>query len=202
MFPHRKGNTFFWYGQYPSSFFLLCLGLGTHYPFLDIGPLACEAAEVVDSIPPHLPELVHLDFLDEGRRQGENTFYPYAARHLADCDHLHGLGAFYLDYNALVLLDSLFVPFANLVRHRDGIATLECRELFRLTREGLFGHFDQIYLCHCSYHLALPTWPAAAACSIAYRGAKLGLFSELANLHAIFLLQYAAFRAPKPLQGG
>ena len=66
MFPYRKGNTFFWYGQYPARFFLLGLGLGAHYPFLDIGPLACEAAEVVDSIPPNLPELVHLDFLDEG----------------------------------------------------------------------------------------------------------------------------------------
>ena len=68
---------------------VLCLLLHAARTLLaDAGLLAGEIAEIVELGTTYLTNLVHLDALDSGRLNGEDTLYTYGARHLANGETL------------------------------------------------------------------------------------------------------------------
>lgn len=121
-----------------------------HAAFFDAGLLAREGAEVVELGATHLTVLVDGDGIDEGRFDGEDTFYTDIVAHLADGEALLVAFAADADYNAAVLLDTLFVAFFDSVSYGDSVAGAEFGVLFARGK-CLFGNFNQIHFLVCEF---------------------------------------------------
>lgn len=107
----------------------------------DAGLLACETAEIVEFCATDLAVLVDNDRVDEGRFDGEDALNADVVGHLAYGEALFVTFAGYADYNAAVLLDTLFVALFDTVSNGDGVAGEELLVLFA-GFEGLFGNLD------------------------------------------------------------
>ena len=107
--------------------------------------LTCKVTEVVNFRTANFTILVHNDALNKGAIHREDTLYAYITRHFANGKTLFVLASVNSDYIATELLDTLFVTLFNTISHCDLVTGLECRELFLLTGECLFGNFHQIH---------------------------------------------------------
>ena len=124
----------------PDCLILLC---DSRTLLADAGLLAGEVAEVVELGTTYLTYLVHLDALDGGGLDGEDTLHTYGAGHLANGETLLVAVAGNLDDNAAIELDTLLGAFNNFVCYGDGVTSLECGVLLA-GGESLFGDFDKI----------------------------------------------------------
>ena len=118
--------------------------------FLDAGFLAGELAQVVKFRTAYFTVFVHCDRIDERRFEGEDTFHTDIVAHLADGEALLVAFAADADYNAAVLLDTLFVAFFDSVSYGDGVAGAEFGVLFARGK-CLFGNFNQIHFLVCEF---------------------------------------------------
>ena len=82
---------------------------------LDTGFLTSEFAEIVELSATHLTILVHLDALDVGRLDGEDTLHTYGARHLTNGETLLVSVTGNLDDYATIELDAFLVSLDNFV---------------------------------------------------------------------------------------
>lgn len=85
----------------------LFLSLGDGLLLGDTGLLASELTQVVQLGATHFTDLVHLDRVDVGRLQGENTLHTHGAGHLAHGETLLLTLAVDLDDHAAIELDTL-----------------------------------------------------------------------------------------------
>ena len=92
--------------------------------------LTGKLAEVVQFGAAHFTYLVHLDALDVGRFEGEDTLNADGAGHFAYGKTLLLLMTIDFDDNTAIQLDTLFVAFDDFVCHGDGVARFELGELF------------------------------------------------------------------------
>ena len=92
---------------------------------LDTGSLTSELTQVVQLGAAHLTYLVHLDRVDVGRLNGEDTLYTHGTRHLANGETLLLTMAVDLDHNATIELDALFGTLDNLVSNGNSVTSLE-----------------------------------------------------------------------------
>ena len=124
-----------------SFFFLL------NSAFLNTSLLTCEVAEVVDLRATNLTVLVDSNALDERAVHRKDTLNTYVARHFADGEAFFVFAAVDSDYIATELLNTLLVTLFNTISHGDLVTGFECRKLFFLTGECLFGNLNQIHFC-------------------------------------------------------
>ena len=111
--------------------------------FADPGGLALLAPQVEQPGPAHASLADHLDLIDAGRQDREYPFDADPVRHLPDGESFaHGVLVPALHHDALELLDTLLVPFADLHMHVDRIPCLEYRE-FALPGEVFLFKFLQ-----------------------------------------------------------
>ena len=74
---------------------------------LDAGSLTSELAQIVELGATNLTNLVHLNRVDVGRLDGEDTLHTHGARHLANGEALFVTMAANLDDHTTVELDTL-----------------------------------------------------------------------------------------------
>ena len=78
------------------AFFMTALAVGRaevllrEAALLDAGRLTCALTQVVDASTTDLASLVHLNLLDERRRDGEDALHTHAAGHLANGEGFGG----------------------------------------------------------------------------------------------------------------
>jgi len=109
--------------------------------FSDASLLASEIAQVVQLSATYLTNLVHLDAVNVGAVDGEDTFHTYSARHLADSEALVLSVTANLDADTTVELDTLLVTFDNFVCNGYGVASLE-RRMALASCKCFFSNFD------------------------------------------------------------
>lgn len=103
----------------------LILLFGVNTSFLNASLLAGEVAEVVELGAAHLTVLVHLDALDGGRLNGEDTLYADVTRHLAYGKALLLSVTGNFDNNTAVQLYALLVTFDDFVSNGNGVTSAE-----------------------------------------------------------------------------
>ena len=116
--------------------------------FADAGLLAGEVAEVEDTRPADLTDLVDLDLLDERALVRENPLDTDAVGNLTDgeCPGIRSGTANLDDYSAEIL-KSVLITFFDPVGNGDGVTGLELRIGGRLVlREGILHQFNQIHI--------------------------------------------------------
>ena len=104
-----------------------------------------EVTQVVQFGATNLAVFVHRDLLNERAVHGENTLNADITRHLANGEALLVLATVDGDDITTELLDTLLVTFLNTICNRDLVTCCECRELFLLAGECLFGNLNQIH---------------------------------------------------------
>lgn len=107
----------------------------------DASFLAGEAAEVVEFGAAHFTVFVYDDRIDEGGFYREDTLNADVVAHFAHGEALFVTVAGDADYDAAVLLDTLFVAFFDTVSHGDGVAGTKLGMLLA-GGKCLFGYFD------------------------------------------------------------
>ena len=107
------------------------VGLLTHVVtlLLDTGSLTCEITQIVKLSATNLTNLVHLDALNVGRLDGEDTLNTNGTRHLANSEALLLLMTADLDDNATIELDTLLRTLDNFVSDSYSVTSLELWEL-------------------------------------------------------------------------
>ena len=132
--------------MHETPLFHLILCFGRSKLLLDAGLLACEFAQVIKFCTAHLTTLVHLDAVDVGRLDGENTLHTYGAGHLAHGETLLLLVAGDANHYTTVKLNTLLVALDNLIGYGDGVARMELVE-FLASGLGLLGYVS----CKCLF---------------------------------------------------
>lgn len=117
---------------------------------LDTGLLTGEVTEVVDTCATNYTVLVHLDVVDVGRVEGEDTLYTYAVRNLADGEHLGLARTLDLDYHTTEALQTLLVTLDDFVSYGDSITSTELRHVgISLGPCLLVYELDDCIFVHC-----------------------------------------------------
>jgi len=119
----------------------LILLLGSNALFGDASLLAGEVAQVVELCTTYLTNFVHLNTVDAGAVEGEDTLHTYSAGHFADSEALVLPVTTDLDADTTVELDALLVTFDNFVCNSYGVASLECGMAFACCK-CFFSNFD------------------------------------------------------------
>ena len=88
---------------------------------LDASLLTGESAQIVQLGATYLTTLVHLDAVDVGRLDGEDTLYTNGTGHLANGETLLFALATDFDNDTTIELDTLLVTFHNLVGYGNGV---------------------------------------------------------------------------------
>ena len=102
---------------------------------LDTGSLTRELAQIVQLGATHLAVLVHLDAVNVGRLQGEDTLHAHGTRHLTNGETLLLTMTADLDDHATIELNTLLSTLDNFVTNSNSVARCE---LFKLLA-GLLG---------------------------------------------------------------
>jgi len=108
---------------------------------LDASSLTSELAQIVKLSATNLTNLVHFDALNVRRLQGEDTFYTYGARHLANSEAFLLLMATDLDNHATEQLDTLLRTLDNFVSDSYSVTSLETGVLLAGCK-CFFSNFD------------------------------------------------------------
>ena len=151
---------------------------------LDACLLAGEVAEVEDARAADLTDLVDLNGLDEGGREGKNPLYADTVRNFAYGKRFGGAGTAFLDNYAAELLQTLFVLLLDFIGDGDGIAGLEIGELFQLLCAGILRYFHQIHYFFSLCNIVGGFSGDARGCS--FRAAKIDIFFYYANKNLFF----------------
>jgi len=107
----------------------LCLLLDAGALLLDTCSLTRELAQVVQLGAAHLTNLVHLDAVNVGRLDGEDTLHTDGTRHFANSETLFLAMAYDLDDHTTVELDALLRTLDNFVSDSNSVTSLELRVL-------------------------------------------------------------------------
>lgn len=103
------------------NLFLLVLSSNHLTLLLNAGSLTGEVTEIVKFSATYLTTLVHLDAVDVGRLDREDTLYAYSTRHLTNGETLLVAMAADLDDHATIQLNTLLVTLDNFVSDSDGV---------------------------------------------------------------------------------
>ena len=107
----------------------LLLASQTATLLLDTGSLTGQVAQVVQLSATNPTNLVHLNALNVGRLQWEDTLYANSTRHLANSETLLLLMAANLDNDTTEELDTLLRTLDNFVSDSYSVTSLEARVL-------------------------------------------------------------------------
>jgi hypothetical protein len=103
------------------NLFLLALSSNHLTLLLDAGSLTGEVTEIVKFSATNLTTLVHLDAVDVGRLDREDTLYTYGTRHFTNGETLLVAMAADSDDHATIQLNTLLVTLDNFVSDSDGV---------------------------------------------------------------------------------
>ena len=137
--------------KHPASSLLRCY---RHSLLLDTGALAAAVTLEIQLGPANAADLVEFNGLDIGGEQRERSFHTNT---VGDLPHSEGgcvTFALTLDHFALEALNTLLVPFNDLIIDRDVITGLEIRKLFFFRQLLVYEGYSSVHktnFCVVSY---------------------------------------------------
>ena len=138
---------------------------------LDASLLTGELTQVEDTSTTYNTDLIHLDLVDVGRVEREDTLNTHAVRHLADGEHLGLARALDLDYHTTEALQTLLITLDDFVRYGDRVTSLERRYVsIRLRPHLLVYELDDCIFVHCCNMFFSFTSNIPAVPKLPYRG--------------------------------